>query len=145
MENHFGVYGVILSEDKQQILVVGKERGPYHGFYDLPGGAPKQNESQAEALAREILEETQGIIIWSSTDWNSFEILVTKDSAGNPVQFRHTGIWKYLKLENINLGERNFEDVSDVKWKFVSELLEKGNVSAPLKHVLNIIVKTFSR
>ncbi len=54
---HYGVYGFILNE-RAEILVVVKTRGPYTGRYDLPGGSPEEGESAEETLTREIMEET---------------------------------------------------------------------------------------
>jgi ADP-ribose pyrophosphatase YjhB (NUDIX family) len=53
---HLGAYGII--EDKQNVLVVRKSRGPYKGLYDLPGGQLCHGETIQEGLRREILEET---------------------------------------------------------------------------------------
>ncbi|MEM8897633.1 MAG: NUDIX domain-containing protein [Bacteroidota bacterium] len=54
---HYGVYGFILNE-RAEILVVVKTRGPYTGRYDLPGGSPEKGETAEETLNREIMEET---------------------------------------------------------------------------------------
>lgn len=53
---HLGAYGICTSEDK--LLVIQKGRGPYTGRYDLPGGTVEANESLAEAVVREFMEET---------------------------------------------------------------------------------------
>ncbi|MEM6767398.1 MAG: NUDIX domain-containing protein [Bacteroidota bacterium] len=54
---HYGVYGFILNECAE-VLVVVKTRGPYTGRYDLPGGSPEEGETAEETLKREIMEET---------------------------------------------------------------------------------------
>lgn len=53
---HFGVYGICESAGK--LLVIHKGKGPYTGSYDLPGGRLEDNESLADAVVREISEET---------------------------------------------------------------------------------------
>src|SRR5690349_13813850 len=93
---HFGVYGVILSEDKSQILVVKKTRGPYTGWYDLPGGAMNEGETEEETLQREIMEETGAAIVSGEPEWQVFDISVERDSSGNNIQFRHQGKWKFI-------------------------------------------------
>lgn len=55
-ETHIGAYGICVSGDK--ILVIKKAKGPYTGRYDLPGGTIEFGESPAEAVVRELLEET---------------------------------------------------------------------------------------
>jgi 8-oxo-dGTP diphosphatase len=53
---HFGVYGIY--EKDGSILMIKKNRGPYVGTYDLPGGKVEFSESIDHALRREIKEET---------------------------------------------------------------------------------------
>ena len=60
MRVHFGVYGIIMREDK--ILVVNKEKGHYKNRYDLPGGSMKETDKDLiDTLKRELYEEA-GII-----------------------------------------------------------------------------------
>lgn len=54
--HHKGIYAYI--EKNEQVLLVLKNRGPYTGLYDLPGGSPKENEIDIETLDRELREET---------------------------------------------------------------------------------------
>ncbi|WP_438491361.1 NUDIX hydrolase [Paenibacillus sp. IHBB 3054] len=54
--NHFGVYGIC--EREGRLLVIHKGRGAYTGRYDLPGGRLEENESLADGLVREFMEET---------------------------------------------------------------------------------------
>jgi len=41
-----------------QILVVRRARAPAHGLFSLPGGVVESGETLAEAVAREVREET---------------------------------------------------------------------------------------
>lgn len=56
IQNHFGVYGICKREN--QLLCVAKQRGPYKGRFDLPGGSQEMGESLIETLRREVKEET---------------------------------------------------------------------------------------
>jgi ADP-ribose pyrophosphatase YjhB (NUDIX family) len=58
---HLGAYGICLFEEK--LLVIQKGDGPYIGRFDLPGGTVEANETLAEAVKREFIEET-GIEIY---------------------------------------------------------------------------------
>jgi 8-oxo-dGTP diphosphatase len=53
---YLGVYGIFVSDRK--VLMIKKARGPYTGLYDLPGGGIEFEESNQQALKRELLEET---------------------------------------------------------------------------------------
>lgn len=55
-----GVYGLLIRD--KELLMIKKARGPYKGKFDLPGGKIEENESLAEALKREVIEET-GLMI----------------------------------------------------------------------------------
>jgi 8-oxo-dGTP pyrophosphatase MutT (NUDIX family) len=135
---HFGVYGVVLNEDRTEILVVEKSRGPYKGFYDLPGGQPLLAEMLEETLARELMEETGGAIIPNDAEWQDFDLMVERDSEGNEIKFRHRGTWKQVQLSGIDLSIKG-EDVEGVYWRDIEKLKASVYVSPPLLLVLNSI------
>lgn len=53
---HVGAYGLL--EHEGEILLILKTRGPYRGWYDLPGGGIEFGEEPLDALRREFVEET---------------------------------------------------------------------------------------
>ena len=136
---HFGVYGLILSSDKKQVLVVNKTKGPYKGWYDMPGGTLEETETEEQALVREVQEETSATITDATSPWHSFDIAVTKDSEGSDIHFRHTGKWKMLQVQGVVTGERNADDVCAAEWLPIADLLQVQNTSAPLMEALRSI------
>jgi len=52
----FGCYGII--GDRQNLVVIKKEGGPYINRYDLPGGSLEDGEPLDQAVKREVNEET---------------------------------------------------------------------------------------
>ncbi|OKP99175.1 NUDIX hydrolase [Paenibacillus sp. P46E] len=71
--NHFGVYGICVNDGK--LLVIRKGRGPYRGRFDLPGGRLEENESLAEGLVREFMEET-GLTVTVECNLGTFDWFV---------------------------------------------------------------------
>lgn len=87
--SHLGVYGIISNNCK--ILLIKKNRGPYKGLLDLPGGSLKFNESLEEALEREIKEET-GCNITSFEQKRSFTTFFNYKENNNFYCLRHIAI-----------------------------------------------------
>lgn len=56
--HYIGAGGVVVSEDDEVLVVCEKHRGSSRPYYKLPGGALHPGEHLAEAVVREILEET---------------------------------------------------------------------------------------
>ena len=55
-EHRLGAYAICV--DDSALLVIDKLLGPYRGRYDLPGGGIEEGETPAEAVLREVREET---------------------------------------------------------------------------------------
>ena len=55
MIHHTGAYGIVV--EKGALLLTVKQKGPYKGLLDLPGGRIEAGETPEEALRREFLEE----------------------------------------------------------------------------------------
>jgi 8-oxo-dGTP diphosphatase len=112
---HEGVYGII--QKNNQILLVKKNRGPYLGLFDLPGGRIEAGETIDEALVREIREET-GIqsISWSSL--TEFEHIGDYVVSGKHIKLHHKGvIYQVTSFDDsqINLNI-HCEDVNGAIW-----------------------------
>lgn len=116
-----------------------KNKGPYKGWYDMPGGTLEQGETEDDALSREVREETSATITDVSAEWHSFDLLITKDSSGGDIEFHHVGKWKLLQVEGTVKGARDADDVSATEWLPIAQLLQQGNISAPLKAALETI------
>lgn len=63
-----------------KVLLVRRARSPAKGFYSLPGGRVEFGESLAEALAREVMEETSLVI--DLVGLSGFREVLPKDGAG---------------------------------------------------------------
>ncbi len=93
---YLGVYGLNLKNKK--ILMIKKNRGPYKGKFDLPGGAIEFGESFDVALKREIREETGAELV--SMDFLSNENYFCKyKKEGELREFHHVGIYYKVKLD----------------------------------------------
>lgn len=121
---HIGVYGIV--ENCGKILLVQKQRGPYKGKWDLPGGGVESGENSMETLEREIQEEcgyqvkTAELVdvlnnrISYFNDQNEFEELTLLS-----IVYKVT-LCDYA-LQNSSRILLN-EDVSSKKWSKITEL-----------------------
>lgn len=51
------VVAAIIKNNNNEILIAQKNDGPYSGYWEFPGGKIEENETEEDALKREILEE----------------------------------------------------------------------------------------
>lgn len=93
---HLGVYAVT-AEDPRGLLVIRKTRGPYSGLFDLAGGSLYDEESLAQALHRELREET-GYAGRITGSFGVHEFLVRADHAGTGYT-HHIAIFFKVALE----------------------------------------------
>lgn len=92
---HFGVYGIY--KKNESILMVQKNRGPYAGLYDLPGGSVEFSESIEHALQREIKEETNADMKGSRFLTNEeYQCRYVKN--GEERDFHHVGIYYIVDI-----------------------------------------------
>lgn len=80
--SHFGVYGICIREGK--LLCIRKNRGPYKGRFDLPGGSQNEGESLLDTLKREMSEET-GFQVLSARNNRIFDTFVKAEAAEDTV------------------------------------------------------------
>lgn len=110
---HRGVYG-IWTNARGHVVLVRKSRGPYVGLLDLPGGSPEPGESSEETLLRELNEEC-GIRDVRVRSWHEFDLVVTQDSSGRPIDFRHSGLIAVLDVAEGPADVSGVEDVAAVE------------------------------
>lgn len=112
---HVGIYGLLFREN--QLLLVQKNRGPYTGCYDLPGGRMEHGETPEQTLKREIQEET-GILPITWNLYGNFSYHNTFMKGKEEVSFHHLGLIYSVP----EFCEKNFsqtileEDVAGCEW-----------------------------
>ncbi|GAB5388264.1 MAG: hypothetical protein Alpg2KO_12320 [Alphaproteobacteria bacterium] len=119
--HHLGVYAIILSADRSEILLIEKARGPYTGLQDLPGGSLEPLETLEETLVREVREET-GTTVTHRRQLQAVSTLFPYMQDGKPCCLRHVGVLYLAEIE----GQINFagdeEDAGRVVWQAISTL-----------------------
>lgn len=121
---HVGVYALAVADNA--ILLVDKQRGPYRGSRDLPGGGIEEGESRREALERELGEET-GLTLSTHEYLTTTEIRCChRLSADRPEELRHTAhIYEVAHGERGSVApEAPGEDVSRAAWVSLDRLGE---------------------
>jgi 8-oxo-dGTP diphosphatase len=138
---HIGIYGIIIN--KQQILVIQKNRGPYKGKFDLPGGGMEYGEDLDTAIKREIKEEVGGDIQKIEPFIN---ISYTAEWIENntPTTTYHIGMYYLVTLQQpfavktdpdghdsdgalwINISSIHEENTAPIAYKAISKYLEKN-------------------
>lgn len=108
---HFGIYGLWRHEG--HLVLVHKTRGPYTGLLDLPGGSPEPGETREQTLSRELREET-GVELTGFGPLHPFDIRVSADSAGNPIDFHHQGLIAEVQVAGVLRADITAEDVDGV-------------------------------
>jgi 8-oxo-dGTP pyrophosphatase MutT (NUDIX family) len=105
---HFGVYA--LWQQEARLVLVHKARGPYEGLLDLPGGSPEPGEPPLITLRRELHEEC-GVSLTRVLDTRTFEFQLTRNSAGQPINFTHTGLITLVEVNDPVTQDITAEDV----------------------------------
>lgn len=110
-----GVGGIIFQGDR--ILMAQRGKPPLKGWWSLPGGALEAGEVLADAVAREVLEET-GLVVKPLRVFEIFERIL-RDDAGRPE-------YHYVLIDyvcQVTGGElRPGDDVCRLEWMRLDEL-----------------------
>ena len=122
---HIGIYGIVINNNN--ILLVKKQRGPYIGKWDLPGGGIEMGETSIEALNRELLEECG----YKAVETKLVNVLNNRviyvNSENQREELTLLSIIYFVTLEQYNHTDkqkiiRDTEDVSDSKWFSLNEM-----------------------
>ncbi len=132
---HSGVYGYVVQDGC--LLAVKKARGPYQGWYDLPGGTPEVGESSDYTLERELVEEI-GAKPTEFGEWQHIDVVISQDSTGKLINFRHFALVREVKLgEKIN-HNISMQDVAGAEWLPLADLRSRNDISAILRASLDV-------
>lgn len=62
LPGHVPCVGAVIHDDEHRLLVIRRAQAPAAGRWSVPGGRVEADESDAEAVRREVLEET-GLVV----------------------------------------------------------------------------------
>ena len=136
---HTGAYEIAIHNGK--ILLVKKQRGPYKGKWDLPGGGIEMGENSIDVLNREFgeecgysIEKTKLVDVINSrveyvNEENKFEELTL-------ISIVYIVSLKQYEIINSETIIRGTEDISDSKWIDIDKVK-----SIPHTSVINAILK----
>lgn len=110
---HFGIYGIV--RDFEKILLIKKNKGPYKGKYDLPGGSINQPESLLDNLKREFIEETGYTI--EILNFNGICDILINEEYKNSKFIHHIALFYNVKLIKKISRVKNIIDVYGLKEK----------------------------
>ncbi|MCU0255333.1 MAG: NUDIX hydrolase [Vicinamibacterales bacterium] len=124
-----GVGGIVVDEGR--VLLVRRNQPPLQGRWSLPGGLVETGEGLAEAVARELEEET-GV---SVTVGPLVEVVerVVRDEAGR-VEY-HYVLLDYLCIRTGG-DARAASDAGDVAWATLDELAPRYDIAKSTKRVI---------
>lgn len=127
--------GVIIENNKGQIMLVKRKDDPKKGYWDLPGGFINPNESFAKSVKREIKEElnveiTLGKIIGVYADTYLFQ----------DINIPTLGIVILAKLKSFNL--KPSDDITSYKFFDKKDVLEQKLAFKSLKQGIGDYIKT---
>ena len=130
------VYGLVLSEDKKQIILVFTKAG----MWMLPGGGVESGETLLDTLAREVKEETNRDVEISTAQPLYYQKVYKKIEEG---EWKFSGI--QARFSVIVKNDLEFEadpdngDVIEAKWIKIDELekyLNWGETNEMIKKLL---------
>jgi ADP-ribose pyrophosphatase len=118
--------------NKGRVLLVKRGEAPAKGLWALPGGKIELGETMAQAVEREILEET-GLIIRADHIIHIFDNIVHNNNGD--IQFHYIIIDFLAHPLNPKAKLTPGDDAADVRWVAMDEL---GNLSVT-ETTLNLI------
>lgn len=136
--SHLGVYALINENNK--ILLIKKNRGPYKGLLDLPGGSLEKHESTEEAVLREIKEET-GSDTLRYTQLRTISTFFEYEEDNKPHILRHIAvIYKAIvNSDKIKYDPDGGEDSDGCVWLEISDV--KNSVVSPTAYEAIKLIK----
>ena len=121
--SHFAVYGVVLDQSQENVLLIKKMLGIYTGQWDLPGGSLDEGETLEEALKREIIEETscQPVSV-RQLFTDCVKVPFRDEKTGEEGLFRHTGVLYQVDVKGEPNAEGDGRDSGGAFWKPVRDV-----------------------
>lgn len=112
---HLGIYGICIYNKK--LLVIHKNRGPYTGRYDLPGGSIEPNENILNTVFREFIEET-GVEVQITKNIGTKDFIVPWTRIGfDHTHCHHIAVFYEVKYISGDIGSSpNIDDSIGAEW-----------------------------
>jgi len=123
---------IAINLQDRETYVLLNQRGPgtmdFQGLWNMPCGYIDWNETSGEAAAREVWEET-GLDVNSIKFTQSYlgqPWYVQSDPSANRqnITLRHGGVFSTDKLPELTAEHSEPDEISDVRWVPVSEVLD---------------------
>lgn len=111
----------------QRLLCVKRLHPPYKGMYGLPGGHKLPNETNIEALKREVKEETKLDITIQPTPLGTINYPINDEEEYTVTYYSATIV--------AGIPTPQPEEISDIKWLTTRELYGHMANFIPLSHV----------
>lgn len=108
-----------LIRDGERVLLIQRGRPPFQGYWSLPGGGVELGETLAEALVREVREET-GLAV-APGRFLDYADAINHDEAGR-VQFHY--LIMHFEVHLIGGELQPGDDATDARWVTPAEARE---------------------
>jgi 8-oxo-dGTP diphosphatase len=96
-------------EDRLRVLLIQRKSDPFKGCWALPGGFCEENEPAAEAIRRELEEETGVRDIW-------LEQLRTFDAPGRDPRGWVVSVAHFALIDSSRVRLAGADDAADARW-----------------------------
>lgn len=111
---------ILLSPDKQKVLMQKKDRSIFAGKYNYPGGKIRPCESPADAASREMLEET-GVQLNNLKNYQYIGKIMTNDCI-HYTPDKKSILYFYAGLVDENLPKQQPGETEPLSWFPISEI-----------------------